>query len=101
MAEISESVRRGGQRILSTLLRAIADVSQVRVADRVGISESSLSDFKREHMERLCFVIAAAQLNVVDASAKNYTDQEIEALLPLAAIGLKELQRRAAEKVAA
>jgi hypothetical protein len=82
-------VARLTQRNHTAALRAMAEVSQRRVAELLGLAESSLSEHKDRHLERSMAILAACGLKVVPCTARTYSDEHIQALQTLAAIGLR------------
>lgn len=87
--QVADAIARRAQENYTLLLRSLAEVSQRRVADQLGISESALSTFKAEHLERACQVIAACGLRVVSVTEHTYEEADIAALRQLAAKGLQ------------
>lgn len=79
---------RGAHASYTALLRALGEVSQKRVAEIVGLSESAMSTWKSDHLERACLVIAACGLRVVPVTEHTYEEADIAALRQLASKGL-------------
>jgi hypothetical protein len=88
-ADVSENVRRAGQRNQTALLRGLTEVSQKRAAELLGISESAMSDFKRDQLERFCALAAVCGLRFVPVTDRTIDDDHINALETLAAIALR------------
>jgi hypothetical protein len=78
--DLAPSVRSLAHRNHGMVLRGMAEVTQRRVAELVGVSESVLSEFKSQHLERLCAVIAASGLRIAPCTEHNYPDEYIDAL---------------------
>lgn len=69
------------------MLRGLRDVTQARVADLMGLSQSVLSDFKA-HIPRMAAMLAASGLRVVPCTTQTFDDDYIRALRVLARAGL-------------
>jgi len=82
--EVSERARRN----LSAILRALATVGQVRAAERMGVSESTLSRMKDADLQRIADLLAACGLKVVGEDLKLYQPERIAAILELARLGI-------------
>lgn len=81
-AAVSESARKCERVILQTLAR----VSQVRVAERMGVSESTVS-----RIDKTCIAnfVAACGLKLVPADMQCFDSEYIKSLKVLAGIGLQ------------
>lgn len=89
---MGEQLRRVAQRNHSALLSGLAQVSQKRVADLVGISESALSEFK-DRLERYAAIAAACGLKLVPITDRTLDDDYIQAVETIAAKHLRSGQR--------
>lgn len=71
----------------STMLRAMAATSQVRIAELTGTSEATVSRFKDENgaLEKLCQLAAACGVRFVRADSKLVDARHLRALNTLAA----------------
>ena len=87
---MNEGLLKTARRNHSAILKALAKVGQERIADALGISGSSLSVFKSEHLERLSAVLAACGLKVVLETDESTSADELWALKVLA---MKALDR--------
>jgi len=67
----------------STILRALSEAGQSRVAAEIGVHESSVSKAK-DSFQMLAKILAACDLKVVPASARCFDPTYIEALHQLA-----------------
>ena len=85
---IAEVIRKGARRNHSLLVRGMAQVSQKRVADLIGISEGTLSTLKAEQLERLAALIAACGLKLSAVTDQTFDEAYISALKTLATVGL-------------
>lgn len=90
--KVDETIRKVASLNLSVILKALAAVSQVRVAELLGESTTTVSDFKRDHLERLAAMLAACGQKVVPVNEESIGNDEVWALRVLAS---KQLERRA------
>ena len=81
-AAVSEAARKTERVLLQTLAR----VSQVRVAERMGVSESTVSRIDKGHIATF---IAACGLKVVPADMQCFDPEYIKSLKVLAGVGLQ------------
>lgn len=86
LTDIEESARK----IHAAILRALADTSQKRVADALGVHESTISRMKQAggEFEETARMLALLGLKVVAAGDLTYKPEMIEALHTLAKAGL-------------
>ena len=84
-----ENIVKNARRNHSVILKALAKYSQQRIAELIGISGSTLSTFKDDHIERLAAVLAACGLKVVANTDESVSADEIWALRVLA---IKQLE---------
>lgn len=89
---ISESIRGKAQRNNSMLLRCMAEVSQKRVAELIGVSETTLSNMKSDNLERFAALVAACGLRLVACTDQTYDESAVSALKTLAAIGIDRVR---------
>jgi DNA-binding XRE family transcriptional regulator len=85
---MSDMIRGRAQRTQSLLMRSMAAVTQRRVADMLGVSESALSAMKADHLERFAGLVVACGLKLVPATDQTFDESYISALKTLAAVGL-------------
>ena len=85
--DINSSVLRLSQKNETLILRSLDAVTQTRVADLIGVSESVLSEFKR-HIPRMAALMAASGLRVVPSSDQSYDEEFIRSLRVLARAGI-------------
>jgi hypothetical protein len=71
----------------ATILAALADVGQKRVAELIDESETTISRSKGD-LERCAAIMAAVGLKVVPVDHRTYSEDRIRALNTLARIGL-------------
>ncbi len=89
--KVDDSIRKAASLNLSVTLKAMAAVSQVRVAELLGESTTTVSDFKRDHLERLAAMLAACGLRVGPVTEEGVSNDELWALRVLAS---KQLERK-------
>ncbi len=89
--KVDDSIRKAASHNHSLILKALAAVSQVRVSELLGESTTTISDFKRDHLERLAAMLAACGQKVVPINEESIGNDEIWALRVLAG---KQLERR-------
>jgi hypothetical protein len=86
---VSDVIRVIAQRNHSALLSGMAEVSQKRVADLIGVSEPTLSTMKSEQLERFAALAAACGLKLVPITEHTFDEDHIRALETLVAISLR------------
>jgi len=87
---IADSIRTKARRNHSLLLRCVAEVSQKRVAELLGVSETLMSTMKTEQLERFGALIAACGLKLAPATDQTFDESYISALRTLAKRGLDQ-----------
>lgn len=80
---IDDDVRRLGQRNFTALLSAMTDRTQSRVAESMGVAESTVCDLKKG-LERVCILIGACGLKLVSIEQRSYPPEYLRALQVLA-----------------
>lgn len=93
----ADPIRNAAQRNHSAMLQALTDLSQRRAAELLGIAESTLSDWKNEHLERAAALMAACGLTLRPITERTLPDDHIAALETLALIGLRSGRRGGAQ----
>lgn len=88
MAEVSDYTAKKARKTQTAILQALAEKSQTRVADLMGVSESKVSRLKGEHLADIAAFIAACGLKVVPETAQTYDEDYIKSLKHLAGLGL-------------
>lgn len=87
---MSESIRAATRRNASLLAKSMASTSQRRVAELMGISESTLSGMKDDDkLDRIGALIAACGLKLAPVGEQTFDAPYINALRTLATIGLQ------------
>ena len=80
--------------IAATILKGLARVGQKKVAAELDVHESTISRMKGEDIERFSKFLAALDFEVVDHTGPCEKSALIEALRPLAKIGIEHLPVR-------
>lgn len=93
MAELSPGLAERARKNETTVLRALADASQVRVAEALGVSEATVSRFKDGGIQQAAALLAACGLKVVPDSMQCFAPDKVNALLVLARDHLAHIQQ--------
>jgi hypothetical protein len=86
---ISPSIREIARRNHTAVLSALAQVSQTKVAELIGCSDSTVHRIKTQELETLSAFLAACCLKLVPVSAETLDEDYIRALRTLAGHGIK------------
>lgn len=90
MIEVSAALRERSRKIETAILSALAERSQVRVADLLGTSESTISMMKKDgRIEQMAAFLSTLGLQLVSETASTYDAEYVSALRILAAEGIK------------
>lgn len=73
------------RKTVQAVLQRLAEASAVSVAEAVGVSESTISRFKSEHLEQVAAILAEVGLKVVPVEYQCFEPSYIRALQRLAA----------------
>lgn len=68
----------------SLILQRLASVGQSTLAQRIGVSESTISRFKDNEIERISKMLIELGLKIVPAGTKTYRPELIDAVFTLA-----------------
>ena len=85
-----ENTRKAGARLFSEALRRLAEVTQDRAADFMGVSASTISRAK-EDLEKSCVLLAAIGFQLAPSDAVVVSREDMQALERMA---YKYLQAR-------
>lgn len=80
LKSLDDAIRPLSMRNYSTAMKALQSVTQKEAARLLNCAESSLSEFKEDHLERAMQVIAAVGLKVVPKDERTFPAAEIAAL---------------------
>ena len=86
MPEMSASIVERSRQNESAILRALASVTQTRIAEMIGVHESTVSKMVTDgSVEKTARFLAAAGLQLVPAGSRLYEPEYIKSLQVLAA----------------
>ena len=88
MTEVSLDVRESARKIETTLRNALAEMGQARVADKMNVSESTISRMKDADIEKFALFIAAINCNIVGKDQRVVSASDLQVLKHRAARGL-------------
>ena len=88
MTEVSPDVRESARKTETTLRNALAEMGQARVADKMNVSESTISRMKDADIEKFALFIAAINCNIVGKDQRVVSASDLQVLKHLAARGL-------------
>lgn len=90
MFEVSQTIRERSRKNETAILSALAERSQVRVAELLGTSESTISLMKKDgRIEQMAAFLSSLGLKLVVEAADVYEPDYVNALRTLAAEGIK------------
>ena len=92
MTEVSQDVRESARKIETTLRNRLAEIGQVRMADKLNVSESTIARWKDAEIEKLALYIAGLMLKVVPSDANLIHADEVKAMRTLAMRGLRSME---------
>ena len=92
MASLSPAQQESARKIGSSILKRLASVGQVHVAQSLGVSESTVSRWKDKEIEETAQFLAVLGLKSVPADYKCYDPKSIDALLTLAKERMAQLE---------
>jgi hypothetical protein len=84
----SSLIRETAQRNYTTALKALAELSQTRAAELMGVSDTTVCRLKSSELEQICTLLAACCLRVTPTSCEVYDEAFIAALRTLARHGI-------------
>lgn len=85
MSSVLPTAPESARKMLQVVLQALAENGRaVAIAASLGISESTISRLKNEHLETLCAVLAHAGLKIVPAESRVIAPDRLRALLTFA-----------------
>ena len=94
MPEVSPALRERARKIETDLRNRLADVSQTRMAESLGVSESTVSRWKDAEIEKVALYLASLGLKVVPFDANLITADEVSAMRILSMRGLRAMEGR-------
>lgn len=95
MESLSQTVAAKARKIEGELLRRIAEHSQTRLADQLGLDDSSISRWLASEggFKRACEVLAALRLRLKPDDEPDFSDSYVGALETLARVQLDERRK--------
>lgn len=84
MNGLSPDIEGRSNKILATILSALASVGQNTLAEGLGVHESTVSDAKTKRYPEFAKTLVLLGLKVVPVGARCYAPETIEPLLQLA-----------------
>lgn len=93
MSTASIPASERARNLSSTVLKSVQDPGrQAAIAVAMGVSESTISRLKNEHLDTLCGILAHAGLKIVPVEMKCFPPEKIDALLTLAKAHLASIE---------
>lgn len=89
--EVKTDIEESARKIHATILQGLANTSQKRTADALGVHESTISRMKSPdgEIEQFARLLAVIGLRVAHADESTYRPDYVEALHTLAKAGLE------------
>lgn len=84
MAPLSAAVAETARKNERAVLHALARISQTRVAESMGVSDSTITRLKDGGIEQAALLLAACGLKVVPTGMRCFREDKVHALLTLA-----------------
>lgn len=94
---VSPAIQQRAQRNQTAILSAMAQVSQSKVAELMGTSESTVSRFKDKDLPEISAFLAACGMKAVSQSMQCFDPEYIRALKTLAGVGLSSPEPKTLE----
>lgn len=92
MTAVSQAVQERARKNEQAVLHAFARVSQARIAEQMGVNDSTVSRFKEGGVAQACLLLAAAGLKVVPNDMQCFPEEKVQALLTLARAHLVQME---------
>lgn len=92
MATVSAAIAELSRKNESIVLRALAEQSQARIAEQLGVDASTVSRFKDGGLAQASALLAACGLKVVPISMQCFPQEKVGALLTLARAHLVQME---------
>lgn len=92
MAEMSPGLTEASRKNETTILRALAEHSQARIAEQLGVNDSTISRFKDGGLAQAAALLAACGLKVVPTDMQCFSRDKVNALLTLARDHLVQME---------
>lgn len=92
MASLSPAIEALSRKNESIVLRALAEHSQTRIAEQLGVDASTVSRFKDGGLAQASALLAACGLKVVPIDMQCFSRDKVNALLTLARDHLVQME---------
>lgn len=92
MSTLSPAIAELSRKNETTILRGIAEHSQARIAEQLGVNDSTISRFKDGGLAQAAALLAACGLKVVPISMQCFPQEKVGALLTLARAHLVQME---------
>jgi hypothetical protein len=92
MPTLSPSITENARKNERVILQAFARVSQARIAEQMGVNDSTVSRFKDGGLEHAAALLAACGLKVVPVEMQCFPREKVNALLTLARDHLQQIE---------
>jgi DNA-binding transcriptional regulator YdaS (Cro superfamily) len=90
MASVSPAIAERARKNHTSILRSLAQVSQSKAAELIGVSETTVSRFKDGGLEQAAALLAACGLKCVPQDMQCFDPEYVHALKVMAGVGLKQ-----------
>jgi transcriptional regulator with XRE-family HTH domain len=96
MQPVSSPAAEKARNLEAYLLRLVAQRSQTRIADEIGVDDSTLNRWLSSDagLKRACEVLAALRLRLKPDDEPDFSDSYVGALETLASVQLDERRKR-------
>lgn len=92
MPSLSPTIAENARKNERAILQAFARVSQARIAEQMGVHDSTVSRFKDGGLEQAAALLAACGLKVVPVDMQCFPRDKVSALLTLARDHLMQME---------
>lgn len=93
MAPLCPAPDERSRKNLKAILHGLSSVGQARLAEALGVSESTVSRWKAEQAEQCARALAALGLKVVPIEMRCFDPRKIDAILQLAKSHLADIEK--------
>lgn len=90
MPQLCESIAERSRKNERAILHALAVLGQARTAERMGVSESTVSRMKGACIQQFSELLAALDLKAVPIGMQCFDPDYVKALKVMAGVGLKQ-----------
>lgn len=97
MNQVSAAIVQASRKNEQLILHSLAEHGQARIADMMGVHESTISRFKDGGISQASALVAALGLKIVPQRMECFDPEYVRALRTLANLGIKQPEPRALE----